>query len=169
MRPVLAWPATLAALAAGCTMTVVGGFADQLLALHWRAGLAGVGLLLIVTGGLSVFPPTPPPPRPATAPQEPSGPFTASAATVDLFAGLRLADDVEHPGPVRTETLVDVDTGELVGDRVARLEERVDGFDRRLVGLGDVVAEQNELMTRALGKLRRAVEKVDRTFGDTDG
>lgn len=71
-----------------------------------------------------------------------------------------------HPAGAGTRELrlVDLDTGELVGDRVARLEERVDSLTREMVDLGAVVEHQAELTAKAFSTLRREVERIDSTF-----
>lgn len=84
-------------------------------------------------------------------PDSPTEP-AASAPTTDS-GGLRL---------------VDLDTGELVGDRVTRLEERVDTLTREMVDLGAVVEDQAQLTARAFGTLRREVERITHVFAEAE-
>ncbi|MGE4164294.1 MAG: hypothetical protein AB7G23_21465 [Vicinamibacterales bacterium] len=65
------------------------------------------------------------------------------------------------PAPLR---LVDADTGELVGDRVLRLEERMTELTKEVVDLGTVVQDQAELTAKAFGTLRREVERIAHVF-----
>lgn len=130
-----------------------------------RTAAAFVGILM-GTATLASLAPVfdnhpPPPPQPVAVAQE--TPVAPAAGSMHALLESLYPDEPEPavPAPLR---LVDADTGELVGDRVLRLEERADGFDRRLGELGDVVAEQNELLTRALGTLRREVERIGHVF-----
>lgn len=68
------------------------------------------------------------------------------------------------PAPLR---LVDADTGELVGDRVLRLEERMSEITREVVDLGGVVEAQAQLTAKAFGTLRREVERIGHLFPET--
>ncbi|MGE4164052.1 MAG: hypothetical protein AB7G23_20180 [Vicinamibacterales bacterium] len=141
--------------------------------------VAGVGFAVLVGATVFAAPSTPPPPPPA-----PEAPAQAQGGSMHALLEQLYPDTpaAAEPGPVVPEPLhpagagtrelrlVDLDTGELVGDRVARLEERVDSLTREMVDLGAVVEHQAELTAKAFSTLRREVERIDTTFpADEEG
>lgn len=81
-----------------------------------------------------------------------------------LLEGLYPLDGGNAATQTQELRFVDLDTGELVGDRVTRLEERVDTLTREVVDLGAVVQDQAELTAKAFGTLRREVERIAHVF-----
>lgn len=56
---------------------------------------------------------------------------------------------------------IDPDTGELLGDRVCRIEEVLTGMERTIEQLGNLIGEQSNLMANGLLELRRRVDQLE--------
>lgn len=133
-----------------------------------RTAAAFVGILMgtaTLASLAPVFDNRPPPPsQPVAVAQE--TPVTPAAGSMHRLLESLYPDEPEPavPAPLR---LVDADTGELVGDRVLRLEERMSEITREVVDLGGVVEAQAQLTAKAFGTLRREVERIGHLFPET--
>lgn len=123
--------------------------------------VAGVGFAVLV--GATVFAA---PSTPAPAPIAPETPVQPAGGSMHALLEQLYPDEPKPavPAPLR---LVDADTGELVGDRVLRLEERMTELTKEVVDLGAVVQDQAELTAKAFGTLRREVERIAHVFPET--
>lgn len=123
--------------------------------------VAGLGFAVVV--GATVFAA---PPTPAPAPIAQETPVQPAGGSMHALLEQLYPDEPEPavPTPLR---LVDADTGELVGDRVLRLEERMTELTKEVVDLGAVVQDQAELTAKAFGTLRREVERIAHVFPET--
>ncbi len=178
MTPLLPRRATIVCAVLSITGVLFAAITGGLIIAPVRTAVAFLALLLGTVALTSLAPvfdlrPTPPPAAPAAAPPAP-GP--AAHGGMHALLEQLYPDTPAEPGPVVPEPLhpagagtrelrlVDLNTGELVGDRVARLEERVDSLTREVVDLGAVVERQAELTAKAFSTLRREVERIDTTF-----
>ncbi len=122
--------------------------------------VGGLGFAVVV--GATVFAA---PSAPAPAPVAPETPVRPAGGSMHDLLEQLYPDEPEPavPAPLR---LVDADTGELVGDRVLRLEERMADLTREVLDLGAVVQDQAELTAKAFGTLRREVERIGHVFAE---
>lgn len=95
----------------------------------------------------------------AAKPQETSAPSAAPSVPppLDWPTPDSVLDDmlgVANPPPPD----IDPDTGELLGDRVCRIEEVLTGMERTIEQLGNLIGEQSNLMANGLLELRRRVD-----------
>lgn len=161
MTPILPRTVTALCVALAVAGVVFAAVTDGLIVSAVRTAVAFLSILAGVVALTSLAPVLDRRPPPAEAAHEaPVAP--AGGSMHDLLAQL-YPDDPQPavPAPLR---LVDADTGELVGDRVALLEERVTDLAREVVDLGAVVQDQAELTAKAFGTLRREVERIGHVF-----
>ncbi|MGE0796089.1 MAG: hypothetical protein AB7O29_12220 [Acidimicrobiia bacterium] len=161
MTPIL--PRTVTALCAAVAVAgvVFAAVTDGLIVSAARTAVAFLAILAGVVALTSLAPVLDR--RPAPAPAAPEEPVAPAGGSMHALLAQLYPDDPQPavPAPLR---LVDADTGELVGDRVLRLEERVDSLTREVVDLGAVVEDQAVLTAKAFGTLRREVERIGHVF-----
>lgn len=136
-------------LPAGLIALVVGGLMGSVL-IAFVGCIAAFGWVIAMVPNL----------HGATAPQSPVVvPQRAPVPQRPLLAG-GLLD--EPPGPaVPPPADIDPDTGELLGDRVCRIEEVLAGMERSIEQLGNLMGEQSKLMANGLFELRRRVDHLE--------
>lgn len=147
----------LGSVALVVAMLMVGYVLDS--ALFTFAGV-GLGVVWAVVVGALIFgrheqaqpvagPAVPPPLQAAAVAAMPNW------NTPDqIFESMILGPDAEPPPDV------DPDTGELLGDRVCRIEEVLGGMERTIEQLGNLIGEQSNLMANGLLELRRRVDTL---------
>lgn len=163
MTPILPRTVTALCVALAVAGVVFAAVTDGLIVSAVRTAVAFLSILAGVVALTSLAPVLDRRPPPAAAQAAHEAPVAPAGGSMhDLLAQL-YPDDPQPavPAPLR---LVDADTGELVGDRVARLEERVTDLTREVVDLGAVVQDQAELTAKAFGTLRREVERIGHVF-----
>lgn len=64
------------------------------------------------------------------------------------------------PPPAEPPDDIDPDTGELLGDRVARIEELAGGLERSIEQLGRLLGEQSELFATGLLQVRQRIDHL---------
>lgn len=107
---------------------------------------------------------SPPAPALAARPAGPAIPAPLPAPGLGAMAKWptpdRIFEDMVLGADATPPPDVDPDTGELLGDRVCRIEEVLTGMERTIEQLGNLIGEQSNLMANGLLELRRRVDAV---------
>lgn len=181
MTPLLPRRATIVCAALSLAGVLFAAITEGLIVGSLRTAVAFFAILMGTVALTSLAPvfdarrPAVPAPMPAAAVPvavpSPVVPPPASSAPGSMHALLENLYPIEDDAPApqsRTQELrlVDMDTGELVEDRVARLEERMDTVTREVVELSEVFQDQAVLNAKAFATLRREVERITHVFPD---
>ncbi|MCC6227202.1 MAG: hypothetical protein IT195_12465 [Microthrixaceae bacterium] len=151
------------------TRTYAAGMTVALIILGWAwltgsfiITLLGCALAIawsVAVGAFVFAQPTANPAAPpaAAAPAAPAVPPPLGWSTPDQI----LDDMLGVTNPPTPPPDIDPDTGELLGDRVCRIEEVLTGMERTIEQLGNLIGEQSNLMANGLLELRRRVDQLE--------